>query len=251
MTTYSHSRVECFNFCQYKYKLQYVDKLDVLFDGEPSNPLVIGSAMHLGIERGIDECEVFYKSYYPLLTDSHYNELIKFEELIPKIEKVINRNNCKFEEEIKTDDFIGYIDIIECNDDETVNIYDFKYSNEIDKYLKSPQIHLYKYYFEQLHQGLKVNKMGYIFIPKITIKQKKTEILAQFRIRLVSELRKSEVKKIEVDYNPLLVEEFKKNIKKIENTKDYEKCDDDNICRFCGFNSFCKKGFTYDLVHKN
>ena len=59
------------------------------------------------------------------------------------------------------------------------------------------------------------------------------------------------VKKIEVEYNPGAVEDFKKNIEKIENTKSFEKIENENACRFCGFRNFCKNGYTYDLVHKS
>ena len=50
----SHSRVECFKKCAYQYKLRYVHKLKTYFNNDPANPLVIGTALHTGIEKDTD-----------------------------------------------------------------------------------------------------------------------------------------------------------------------------------------------------
>ena len=45
---------------------------------------------------------------------------------------------------------MGYVDLIIHNSDETIDVIDFKYSNNVDNYINSKQVHLYKYYLEKL-----------------------------------------------------------------------------------------------------
>ena len=53
---------------------------------------------------------------------------------------------------------------------------------------ESPQLQIYKYYLEQ--EGYNVIAMGYLFLPKTSIRQKKDEDLIQFRKRLNVTMRK-------------------------------------------------------------
>ncbi|MFU0824087.1 MAG: hypothetical protein ACFWTK_03355 [Clostridium sp.] len=131
--------------------------------------------MHLGLEKGIDEMEKYYYYQYPVINDKHINEMIKLIILVEKALKVmqdlIQDKPVTFEYEIDFPEFKGFVDLIIHNKDSTVDIYDFKYSNNIDHYLQSKQLHLYKYYLEKL--GFKVKRLGFIFIPKTSIRQKK------------------------------------------------------------------------------
>lgn len=250
MTVYSHSRVETFNVCPFKYKLSYIEELDTLPNNDdPTNALIIGSAMHMGIEQGLDKAIEQYKSEFNILSDEHYNEIIKFEKLLPKVERFINRNSCEFELKLETDDFKGFIDYIEYRDNNEVAIYDFKYSNNIDRYLESDQLHLYKYFYEQLNPFKTVTELGFIFIPKINIRQKKTETIAQFRKRLLNELENKDVQLVKVEYNANCVINFFKNIKIVLETTDFEK-KPSNFCRFCNFRNYCENGQTWELVKK-
>lgn len=93
----------------------------------------------------------FYKSNYYVLTDNHINEIIKFEYLIPKIKELLLDINIYAQEYlISTHRFRGIVDLIVKNFlDGTVDVFDFKYSNAIEHYMESPQLHIYKYFLEQ------------------------------------------------------------------------------------------------------
>ena len=86
----SHSRVETFLNCPFKYKLRYVDQLET-YDNldDPSNALIIGSALHKGIEEGVQAGIDLYTSSFPILTDVHIHEIMKLENLIPKAQKTV------------------------------------------------------------------------------------------------------------------------------------------------------------------
>lgn len=47
----SYSRIDTFKQCPYKYKLIYIDKLETKFNLDPTNALVLGTALHTGIEK--------------------------------------------------------------------------------------------------------------------------------------------------------------------------------------------------------
>ena len=194
----SHSRLDLFDRCPWHFKLRYIDKLTEIDEFSPSDPLKIGNAIHYGIEvRDKDKMIEYYQSMYPVLTDLIINESIKLElaydKVIPLVEdiKILHQ-----EYKIDSEDFVGIIDLITENDDGTVDVFDFKYSNNVDNYHDSLQLHIYQYYLEQ--QGFKVNRLGYIFIPKLFIRQKKNEDLMQFRKRLVTEYEDKQIQLIEV-----------------------------------------------------
>ena len=57
---FSHSRVSTFVQCPYKFKLRYLDGLETIQDPSADNALVIGKAMHMGIEEGIPAAVRWY-----------------------------------------------------------------------------------------------------------------------------------------------------------------------------------------------
>lgn len=244
---YSHSRVETFNSCPYKYKLRYVDKLKTIPDYEPNNALICGNTIHTGAEKDLKAALEFYKSNYYVLTDNHINEIIKFEYLIPKIKELLLDINIYAQEYlISTHRFRGIVDLIVKNFlDGTVDVFDFKYSNAIEHYMESPQLHIYKYFLEQ--KGFKVRKLGFIFIPKISIRQKKTEDLYKFRKRLIEELKKSEINLLEVPYNPNKVIEFMDSIIDTTEVKEYKK-NPTRLCDWCEYKDYCMKGIDYMIL---
>lgn len=195
---FSHSRVDLFSRCPYHFKLQYIDKLTELNDLDPGNPLIIGNALHYGIEVGSKDLMTdYYYKQFPVLTDKVINESIKLDLAYDKVMPIVKDINIKHQEySIDEPEFRGIVDLITENADGTVDIFDFKYSNNVDNYHDSLQLHIYQYYLEQ--QGFKVDKLGYIFIPKIFIRQKKNEELTQFRKRLVTEYESKQVQLIEV-----------------------------------------------------
>lgn len=246
---YSHSRVESFKNCPYKWKLHYIDKLKTIPNQDPNNALICGNTIHLGAEKDLEAALEFYKSNYYILNDLHINEILKFEYLIPKIKELLADINIYAQEYlICTKRFRGIVDLITRNSDGTVDVFDFKYSNNIMNYMESPQLHLYKYFLEQ--KGFKVRKLGFIFIPKISIRQKKTEDLYQFRKRLMSELEASEINLLEVKYNPNKVIEFFNGIIDMNETTEFKK-NPTKLCDWCEYKEYCLKGNDYMILPKN
>ena len=134
---FSHSRVECFKNCPYQFKLRYIDELETLDDYEASNPLTVGTALHTGIEKDIPTAIKEYYMSYPVITDNHITEAIKLEVMIGKARDILPLENAQFEVKLEDFRFKEFIDMLVKNDDGTYDIYDFKYSNNIDKYIES------------------------------------------------------------------------------------------------------------------
>lgn len=243
---YSHSKVECANSCHYKYKLRYIDKLKTIDAPEANNPLICGNTIHLGAEKGLNAALEFYYGNFPVISDLHINEVIKFEYWIPKLRNLLRDINVyKQEYRVSNSRFIGIADLITRNEDGTIDIFDFKYSNNVEKYLNSAQLHLYKYFLER--EGFRVRRLGFIFIPKISIRQKKTENLYQFRKRLNEELRAKDIQLLKIKYDPDKVIEFHEDIIKINEIKDYEK-NPTNLCSWCDYEEYCLKGNDYMIL---
>ncbi|WP_249030651.1 AAA family ATPase [Sporomusa acidovorans] len=211
------------------------------------NSLVIGQALHTGIEKDVDTAIKEYFASYPVITDHHIDEAIKLEYLLPKVKEILPEGQS--EVQIMTSDFIGFIDRLTPNDDGTYDIYDFKYSNNIKNYLNSHQLHVYKYFYEKM-TGKKIRRLYFVFVPKIQIKQKKTEDLRQYRERIKSELEKAEVKIIEVEFNYEKVIEFMAGVKHCLELKDFNK-NPNYLCDWCEYQEFCEKGWDYMLLPEN
>lgn len=246
---YSHSKVETHMSCPYKYKLRYVDKLKTIEAPEADNALIVGNTIHHGAETNLEDALKFYYSNYPIVSDRHIEEVMKFEYLIPKIHELLAGINVyKKEFRINTSRFVGIVDLITKNEDGSVDVFDYKYSNNYEKYSESPQLHLYKYFLEQI--GFKVRRLGFIFIPKISIKQKKEETLYQFRKRLKEELTNSKIKIMEVKYDSYKVIEFMDNIIKITEDVEYKK-NPTGYCSWCEYENLCIKGEDYMILPSN
>lgn len=249
----SYSRVGCFADCPYKYKLRYIDKLKTLPDQEATNPLYLGTAIHEAFETGKVEVAInSYRSNYYMLTDTHINEEIKLEHLIPKVLELLPEAEC--EVEISNDDFIGYIDrlVYLFTDDNGIahyEIWDYKYCNpkSVDKYLQSGQLHLYKYYFELTHPNTVVDALRYVFIPKVNIRQKKTETIHQFRMRLRETLEATEPKVVEVKYNNDIIPDFQQCCQQLKTVKQFPK-NETKLCDWCDYKEFCKSNGQVDYM---
>ena len=220
---------------------------------------------------------------YPIITDEHINEAIKLEVMIPKAARLIPKG--EFEVNISDDDFTGFIDLLApakseipcgrnhiCDECEifcesaytgycphgrfveelpdVYDLYDFKYSNNVDKYQKSVQVHLYKYFFEKLNPGKKIRKLFYLCVPKVNIKQKKTETLGQFRQRIQEELTKAEPNLIPVEYDQNKVLDWMFSVKHTVEAVDFPK-NTNWLCRYCEYANYCQKGETHMLLPKN
>jgi phage nucleotide-binding protein len=244
---YSHSKVECHISCPFKYKLRYVDKLKTIPDYSADNALICGNAIHMGAEKDLKSALDFYYSNYPIINDRHVEEVIKFEYLIPKIHQLLaDINVYRKEFKISTPRFIGIVDLITKNEDGSVDVFDYKYSNNYEKYSESPQLHLYKYFLEQI--GFKVRKLGFIFIPKASIRQKQEETLYQFRKRLDQELKNSKIKIMEVKYDASKVIEYMDNIINITEDDEYKK-NPTNYCSWCDYENYCLRNIDYEILN--
>ena len=246
---------------------------------EPDNPLILGQTVHTGIEKSLKEAIREYCFSFPIITDEHINEIIKFETVIPLARAAIPPGG-QFEVEIKDDDFHGFIDYLVpvemdlqgkdeiCDDckqcdscswsysgqcpkgkfsvcsDSVFDLYDFKYSNNVSGYKKSGQLHEYKYFFERNNPRKKIRNMYLVFIPKVTIRQKKTETLTEFRQRLKEELSGVEVKTVQIGFNPEKVIEFLFGIKAVNEETEFPQ-EKSYLCRYCEFQEYCEKGNDY------
>ena len=134
------------------------------------------------------------------------------------------------------------------NSDKTVDVIDFKYSNNIEHYLESEQIHLYKYYLEKL--GFKVRNLGYLFIPKTSIRIKKDEDTYMFRKRLQKTIEQQKLKLIKVEYDENKIKQFFENIKILEQDKEFIK-NETKLCDWCDYCKFCKESEDYMIIPEN
>lgn len=239
---YSYSRVSLFQDCPYHFKLRYLDKLTELPDYSANSPLILGHALHKGIETNKEEMLNDYFNSFPVITDDQINESIKLEAMLPKVKdwlsqfddyEVIN------EYEIDEPSYRGYIDLIVKMPDGQCLVVDFKYSNSIDRYLESEQLHVYKHYLEK--HGFKVKQLAYLFVEKTNVRQGKKEDLFQFRKRLVNKLKTAKITFVPIEYDPAKVNDFLVAIKKIEHAKDYPRNVSGN-CFSCAAIDAKKKG---------
>lgn len=235
--------------------MRYIDKISTLKSDEADNALILGHAIHTGIEKGVNAGIKEYYMAYPIITDNHINEAMKLEYLIPKVQQLLPKGS--FELQISDKDFVGFMDLLSpvtmFHDSEVpgmYDLYDFKYSNNSSKYADSRQLHIYKNQFEKLNPGKRIRKMYFVMIPKVNIKQKKDEDLFSFRKRIESELSKTQVELLEIPYDPNKVIEHWILTKKILETKDFPK-EQSWLCRYCEYEDYCMKGYDYMLLPKN
>ena len=233
---WSYSRVECYKRCPRQFKYRYIDRLTTIPDQEAANALYLGTALHTGMEHDADSAIQNYYSNYYVITDANVNEAIKIEALVEKMKQVVPEG--LHEVPLEADDYVGFIDLLVEIEPNVYAMYDYKYSNNIERYLESGQLSVYKYKFEQLNPTKRIDKLYFVFAPKIQIRQKKTETIEQFRIRLRSELDKADVKVIEVPFCSKKVEEYKRTICEIENAKVFPR-NKTRLCDWCEFKDYC------------
>lgn len=239
---YSYSNISTFSQCAYRWKLQYKDHLKTIPDTAPDNALCLGLALHKGIETwnvqaGIDE----YKSHYNILTDQNINWIIQLEYQLPRVLDLLPKGG-EHELEVKTSNFIGYLDYV-CGD----TLFDFKFSNNVDNYLHSPQLSIYRYYLSLVRPDLIIKHTKFLFVPKILIRQKKNESLFEFRKRLVEHLEASEIKLIEVPYDESSVTQFQEACKMLETIDNFPK-NKSKLCSWCNFCQFCQSEGQVDYM---
>lgn len=216
---------------------------------EPDNALILGTALHTGIEEGVDQALEFYTNSFPILTDDHIHEMMKLEALIPKAKALLPPGGT-FELPIGNSDFIGFMDYLAPVDEGTFDLYDFKYSSNSKSYMVSGQLHEYKYFYELTHPGHRIRNMYFLFVPKVKIRQKKTETLAQFRDRLREALNVAEPWLEQVPFNLYKVVDFLTDVKHMVEETDFQK-HLNHFCGWCEYEEYCQKGWDYMLLPKN
>lgn len=229
--------------------MRYIDKILTLQSDAADNALILGHAIHTGIEKGVNEGIKEYFMAYPIITDNHINEAIKLEYLIPKVQQLLPKGT--FELQISDKDFVGFMDLLSpVEPTGTFDLYDFKYSNNAEKYAISRQLHIYKYQFEKLNPGKHIRDMYFVMIPKVNIKQKKDEDLFSFRKRIENELSKTQIELLKIPYNPNKVIEHWILTKRVLETTDFPK-EQSWLCRYCEYEDYCMKGNDYMLLPEN
>ena len=250
----SHSKVECFESCPYRYDLRYNQEIRTIPPDNADNALFLGTALHTGLEKDVQTAIHEYFMEYPVISDAHINEAMKLEVMIPKAAAMIPSG--EHEVKIEDDDFIGFIDLLAPAKTEqklggehqvipnVYDLYDFKYSNNVSKYKDSPQLHLYKYFFEKNNPGKIIRNMFFLFVPKVNIKQSKKEDLFQFRQRLQEELEKKEPQLVQIEYDPEKVINFLLATKGMLEAKDFPK-NTSWLCNYCEYKDYCQKGIDF------
>ena len=248
----SHSRVDCFHQCNQKFKFRYIDELKTIPDDKPDNALYLGTALHTGLEIGVDEAIQQYYSNYPIITDEHINEAMKLEVMIPKAKQMIPDGQT--EVLIDDPDFKGFIDLLVPIGSEggitIYDLYDFKYSNNKKNYMDSDQLHLYKYFFEKNNPLCSIRNMHFLMVPKSKCKQIKGEDLTSYRQRLLMDLKTLEPELVPIQYDPHKVIRFLLQTKSLLEADTYPK-NTGFLCRYCDYYAYCKKGEDYMLLPEN
>lgn len=251
---FSYSRISCFGGCPYQYKLRYIDKLKTIPETNADNALYLGLALHKGIEEDVEAGLAEYKSHFNVLTDEHINWLIQLEYQLPKVKALLPKG--EHEVEITTDEFVGYIDLLECvgTDENGIthyNIWDFKYSNNVDNYSKSPQLSIYAHYYEQTHPNTKIDHCYFVMIPKVQIRQKHKakppETIQEFRIRLREHLDATEIKVIEVNFDDESVSQFKQCCQLLKTVENFPK-NQTKLCNWCQYKTYCESDGKVDWM---
>lgn len=238
---YSYSRISGYFTCARSWWHRYVNNTPTKKKIFADDALICGSAMHHCIQDGVDEGLSYYeKQFNNYIGDRHINEELKFIHFGTPLNDFFGEH--QHEIKLKSDDgFVGFIDDY---DETTKTVIDFKYSNN-RSYLTSPQIHLYKYFGEQ--QGLEIDKLGFLFVPKVAIRQRKTETLDTFRERLMETMMSKTPEFIEIPYNEVKIYNFMRDKEIVEDVYnnhsdeiEYFPCDPDKkFCRFCDYQYYC------------
>ena len=253
MDRFHFSTAECFENCPARWFFRYGQGLETLESDDPANALIVGTALHRGVETDVETALHEYFMSYPVITDAHINEAIKLQHWIPRVKEVIPDG--LHEVQMQSDWYEGTMDLlVPCTKHDAdlphgqFDLYDFKYSNNQQHYLESRQLHVYKYFCEQI-TGKRIRNMFFVFVPKVNIKQKKTESLEDFRNRIQATMQELDVEVKQVEYDPQKVIDFFETCMKIQYTQDFQKCQS-YLCEWCEYKDYCLKGENHMILPK-
>ena len=242
---YSYSNISTFSQCPYRWFLNYKKRLKTIPETDAGNALWLGLGLHKGIECGVEAGLAEYKSHFNLITDEHINWMMQLEYQIPRVIELLPEGG-EHELEIKTDEYVGYIDYVHGD-----TLFDFKFSNNIDNYINSPQLSIYKYYLEKVRPDIKINHLKYVFVPKIQIRQrmkaKPPETLNEYRNRLLEHLAASEIKIVEVNFGSDSVSQFQKCCQYLDTVDEFPK-NPGNLCKWCPYQEYCESDGQIDYM---
>lgn len=232
----SWSRVELWRQCPFKFKCRYIDEIPEPPDYRPTNALLLGSTLDLGIQEGYESARAYYRSQLPRLCTEGETELIKIRHWLPQLRAKFNKG--EFQVEIRQGDFIGYADYVE----DGKLLVDFKYSNNTEYYRESGQIHVYASMMDPRPEYL-----AYVCIPKLRTEQPKPKNLAdvenrvtieEYRKGILKELSLMEIEIIWVDYDQTKVDAFWRDAELMLNDTEFE-ARKNNYCRWCDYKGIC------------
>lgn len=242
---FSYSNISTFSTCPYQWYLKYRERLKTIPETNADNPLWLGLGLHKGIECGVEAGIAEYKSHFNILTDENYNYIQQLEYQIPRVIELLPMDG-EHELKIETDDFIGFIDYVHGD-----TLYDFKFSNNIDGYTKSPQLSIYKHYLELVRPDIKINHLKYVFVPKVSIRQKlkakPPETIVEFRNRLREHLDASEIKVIEVNYDADSITRFTECCQHLRCVENFPK-NSTRLCSWCPYQQYCESNGEEDWM---
>jgi hypothetical protein len=226
--------------------LQYKERLKTIPETNVDNPLWLGLGLHKGIETGsAAEGIAEYKSHFNIITDDHINWITQLEYQIPRVIDLLPEGG-EHELKIETDDFVGFIDYVHGD-----TLYDFKFSNNIENYLNSPQLSIYKNKLELVRPDLKIKHLKYVFVPKINIRQKHKakppETLMEFRSRLLEHLEASEIKIVEVNYSEDSITQFNDCCQYLRTVEQFPK-NPTRLCGWCPYQKYCESNGEIDWM---
>lgn len=253
MDRFHFSTAECFENCPARWFFRYGERLETLESDDPANALKIGTALHRGVETDVETALHEYFMSYPVITDDHINEAIKLQHWIPKVKEVIPDG--LHEVQMQSDWYEGTMDLlVPCTKHDAelphgqFDLYDFKYSNNQQHYMESKQLHVYKYFCEQI-TGRRIRNLFFVFVPKVNIKQKKTEFLEDFRKRIEQEMQELDVEVKQVEYDQQKVIDFMETCMNIQFAQDFPKCQS-YLCEWCEYKEYCLKGNDFMILPK-
>lgn len=281
----SYSRISTYEKCPYQFKLRYLDGLQTIFNCDPQNALTLGHALHTGIEKDVQAAISEYYSAYPVIRDAHVTEAMKLEYLIPKVKSLLPDG--EHEVKIETPDFVGFIDLLvpatltteemdnicyECGKEcecetsghcpygkycEYYDLYDFKYSNNVQNYMDSAQLHLYKYFFELTNPTKRIRNLYFVFVPKCNLKMKyknktnkRDETIYEFRKRCLDDLEAKEIRIEQVQYDSNKVINYLISSKHCIEETEYPK-NATRLCAWCEYKDYCERGIDYMILPEN
>ena len=160
MDRFHFSTAQCFDQCPARFDFRYRQGIETLPPDNADNPLLLGTAIHRGMEVGMEQAIKEYKNSYPVINDLNINEIIKLEYWIPRMKELLPEG--LHEVNFKNEVYEGTADLlVPCTKHDLelphgqFDLYDFKYSNNVDHYMESEQLHVYKYYLERI-KGIKI-----------------------------------------------------------------------------------------------